>query len=328
MVLDSERGSVTKLSPTDFAKNVRKAVYYTNDGLYSKAKPYFEEVLKYDAYYELANDGLGTVCEENGDYDLAMEYYKIASDKKGYSSAFSKKRDIFLKDNFLYISLGVIIFALVIVFVVNYKEKHKKNPYNIHISKNQYPFYCVSHPFKAYYELKVEKKGSVLYSSIVVFALFAVTIINERLSSYHFSQNSKDDFNVLLILGKTVGLFVLFVICNWAVSTLADGEGTLKEIWIFTGYSLIPICITIAIMTLLSNFFTLEETAFYITFWAIGVLITFINLFMAIKDVHGQTVKQTVLLLLITAIGIYLLILIITLGYRLYYTVKLFRYNE
>lgn len=318
IVLDSERASVTKLEPTDFALNIRKAVYLANDGLYKEAKPYFENVLKYDAYYEIANDGLGTVCEENGDYSTAMQYYKIASDKDGYSSAFSKQRDIFLKKNFMLVTVSVVAFLLLIVLVINYKEKHKKNVYSIKISKGKYPIYCVMHPFKAYYELKVDKKGSLLYSSVVVAILFIVTVINERLTSFHFSSGNKADFNILLTFGKTVGLFVLFVLCNWAVSTLADGEGTLKEIWIFTGYSLIPLCVTVAVMTLLSNFFTIEETAFYITFWAIGIIITFIDLFMAIKEVHGQTIKQTVILLIVTAVGIYLLILIITLGYSLF----------
>lgn len=318
LVLDSELNSITVFEPTDFAHSVRNAVLLNEDGKYIDAAQYWKKALSYDAYYELANNGMGTVCEEQGDYESAMTYYKLAENKEGYSSAFASMRDEQIKDNFLLLLICVVLLMLIIVAAMIYSERHRKNEYNLKITKFRYPFYCLRHPFKGYYELKVDKKGSLVAANVILLCVFFVSILRERLTAFHFSSKDPEDFNILLTLGSTIGIFLLFVLCNWASSTLSDGEGTFREIWIFGAYSLIPYCISSVVMTVISHIFSLEEAAFWATFWVIAICWTAIHIFMAIREVHQYTTKRAIGVLAITVLGMYLMLLIITLGYSLF----------
>ena len=318
LVLDQEYGAVTVLSPTLFAQNVRRATELYNEGLYAEAGPFWEEVLKTDAYYELANVGMGAAYEAQGDRATAMRYYQLGNDKASYSSCFVELRDEWVRGHFPLILGGVVLLLLAAVVAVKVSERRRKNEYNIQVSKWRYPLYCLMHPFKAYYELKVEKKGSVLLACGSLLLFFFAGIVKEQFTAFHFTSGVKENFNILLVLGTTVGLFILFVLCNWSVSTLADGEGKLGEICVFTAYALIPYSICTLLLTGLTHIFALEEAAFMGVMWVIAYGWTAIHLFMSTREVHQYTSGKTVLLLGGSVLGIYLLLLLITIGYSLF----------
>ena len=317
LVLDQEYGAVSVLSPTLFAQNVRKATVLYNEGLYEEAGVYWAEVLKTDTYYELANVGMGAAYEEMGEYEKAMEYFKLGNDKESYSACFGEVRDLWLREHFALLLGGVVLLLLGIVVALNLSEKYRKSDYDIHVTKWKYPLHCIAHPFKAYYELKVDKKGSMLLASLATLLFFFAGVVREQFTSFHFSNGVKENFNVLLVLGSTVGLLVLFVLCNWSVSTLADGEGKLKEIFIFTNYALISFSVCSLILTGLSHVLTLEESAFMGVMWVVVYGWTAVQLFVATREVHQYTAVKTILMLGGAVLGIYLLLLLITIGYSL-----------
>lgn len=318
LVLDAGYGSLTRLVPTAFGENVRQAIALFNDGRYEDARESWEAILKQDAGYELANVGMGKVYEKMGDYAAAMSYYKIGHSQSGYSEAFAEKRDEGLRGHFVFLVIGAVVVMLGIVLLVNYKERHPKNEYAIHTSRRKYPVRCMGHPFKAYYELKVDKAGSLALANGILVLLALAAIMQTQLTGFHFNENRTDQFNLFVTLGSTLGVFVLFVLCNWAVSTLADGEGTLREIWIFSAYAMLPLVVTMLLVTLLSNMFSLEESAFLSIIQTVAYLWVGVNLLMAVREVHQYTTGKCILLLLLTLLGMYLLLLIVTLGYSMF----------
>ena len=318
LVLDQDYGSVSVLSPTLFAQNVRRATVLYNEGLYTEAGDYWAEVLKTDAYYELANIGLGAAYEEAGEYEMAMEYYKLGNDKVSYSSCFAEVRDLWVREHFALILGGVVLLLLGIVVALNLSERYRKSDYDIQVTKWRYPLHCIAHPFKAYYELKVDKKGSMLLACLSTLLFFFAGVVREQFTAFHFTTGVKDNFNILLVLGSTVGLLVLFVLCNWAVSTLADGEGKLKEIFIFTNYALVSFSVCSLVLTGLTHLFALEEAAFMGVLWVVVYGWTAVQLFVATREVHQYGAGKTLLLLGGSVLGIYLLLLLITIGYSLF----------
>ena len=318
LVLDSGYNSLTLFTPTEFGKNVRKAISLFNDGQYKEAMVPWEEILKRDSNYELANIGMGKICESIGDYDKTMQFYKKGYDKKGYSEAFSSKRDNIIRKYFVPFFILIILLLMCLVAIVNYKERHRKNEYDLKISVARYPWYCILHPFKAYYDMKIEKKGSMQIANTILVGFFIVSIISVQLTGFHFNNNRTDQFNVFITLGMTIGIFVVWIICNWAISTLADGEGTRKEIWIFTAYSLLPYVISLLLLTILSNVLTMEETGFLMIARVIAFIWTGINIVMATREVHQYTMKKTIFIIGGSLLGVYLVLLFLTIGYSMF----------
>lgn len=318
LVLDSGYNSITRLEPTDFGRNVRQAILLFNDGLYEQAMGHWQEILKRDSNYELANIGMGKIYEKTGDYAQAMEYYRRGNEKTGYSDTFAAQRDDLMRRWFAVILTVIVVLLLVMVVVVNYKERHRKNEYGLQVSKWRFPLRCIFHPFKAYYELKVEKKGSLLLANLILLAFFITSILNAQLTGFHFNENRTDRFNVFITLGMTIGLFLIWVVCNWAISTLADGEGKFREIWIFTAYALLPYVISLAVLTILSNSLSLEEGAFLTIAQTLAYVWTGINLLLATREVHQYTTGKTILVALGTVLGMYLVLLFVTIGYSMF----------
>ena len=92
IVLDSGIGGLHIFEPTDFALNVRAALSLYNKGLYGESEEHWKAILKQDAYYELANIGMGKIRERTGDYAAAMKYYKTGNSRQNYSNAFAARR--------------------------------------------------------------------------------------------------------------------------------------------------------------------------------------------------------------------------------------------
>ena len=109
-------------------------------------------------------------------------------------------------------------------------------------------------------------------------------------------------------LSKTIGILLLFVICNYLVSSINDGEGKLKDVYISTAYSLVPLIFFSPIVIIFSNFLTINETFIYQASNNILWGWSFMLLFFMIKEVHNYGVKETIKIILITVFTMVMMI--------------------
>ena len=115
--------------------------------------------------------------------------------------------------------------------------------------------------------------------------------------------------------------FFLFVICNWCVSNLMDGEGSFKYIFMGTAYALTPMAFVLPVLLILSRVMTAEEGGIYTLILGIMLLWTFFLVVCANMQVHSYTMGKTVLVLIITlvvmVIAIFLAMLIFALAQKI-----------
>lgn len=318
LVLDADLGGIHVLQPTVFGQGVRTAITLYNDGRYEDAAEYWERILSQDAYYALANIGMGKVYERTGDFALAMQYYRAGSDRDGYSSAFLAQREAFTRDNFLLILVGVILALSLVVAYTIYCDSHPINHYAIRISRKQMPMWCLRHPFRGFQEMRQGSLHSLGATGIILAVWFLVSILSTQLTAFHFNPTADEELNIFVILAKTVGIYALFVLCNWAVATLADGRGKLGEIAAYAAYALLPYIVTQVVLMVLSNVFSLEEAAFYNVIQTVGFMATAVYLLIALREVHDYSLKTTLLTLAGTFLGMYFVLLIITIVYSMF----------
>lgn len=111
-VLDYTLGSMTVLRPTHFIQQVHQAVTLHGEGRYDEALTHWREVLRMDANYMLAHQGVAKILGKQDDWSGALAEYTLAGDKDGYSEAFGEYRQQVFRDNFL----PVVLIAAAIVF--------------------------------------------------------------------------------------------------------------------------------------------------------------------------------------------------------------------
>ena len=113
-VLDSTGKNIQVFEPTQFITLVHEAINHQLDGEYTQAQEKWEEILKIDSGYFLAHKGIGKIQYREGDYSAAMDSYKLAEDKNGYSDAFSEARHEVFRNHFFWL---IVLIAAVIITI-------------------------------------------------------------------------------------------------------------------------------------------------------------------------------------------------------------------
>ncbi len=323
-VLDSSKSNVTILKYTEYGKDVRTAMTLFNDGKYQDALDYWKTVIRKNGNLQIAYIGIGEALLGQKKYTEAMEYFEIGRYKDGYSEAFKSYRKEILQANFTWILIFV-VGLLITVYTVSYiNKKNKKIDYTIkRYKKWQYPFFVCFHPAKGYEDLKWSNQTSLVASYIILGLWFVSSILKRQKTAFLFNTNldSLVDFNIFVQFLSTIGLFAAFVVINWALCTLFEGKGTMKNIWIYTSYALIPIVISNYLWVGLSYVFGADEAAFLNIINAACIIWALALLLKGLSVLHEYNLKQVILSLLATVFGmaivVFLLVLVISLFNRL-----------
>ena len=182
--------------------------------------------------------------------------------------------------------------------------------------------HAVTHPFEGFEDMRWKKSGSLKVAFLIVFLLFLATIADGRLYGFQFGVSYDKTFNIIPYIVKSIVLFAAWVVGNWSICTLLDGEGTMKNICIYSAYALVPYIAQVFITVILSHFLIQDEVVFIQAIRILGTGWTVILLFSAIKSVHqysfGKTVFAIVLTIAAMLVMLFLLVLFMSLIQQVY----------
>jgi hypothetical protein len=169
----------------------------------------------------------------------------------------------------------------------------------------RFPFYLTVHPYKAYWELKYERDQKTnLWTSLIILAALSFTmILSSQYSGFLVNYKDPRELNSLMEIVYVVVPVLFFCIANWSLTTLMDGEGKFVEIFISTCFALLPLIVINLPWIWLSNFISMEETAFYYVSNSIATLWFLYLLFVGNMTVQQFTASKTILTLFLTAIA-------------------------
>ena len=190
------------------------------------------------------------------------------------------------------------------------------------LTQKEWVKHSVTHPFEGFEDMRWKKAGSLKTAFLIVLAFFVGTVLYQRNFGLQFAAVNDKLFNIVPYFIRSVVLFATWVIGNWAVCTLLDGEGTMKNICIYSAYSLIPYIAMLFIILILSHILIQDEIVFIVVIRYIGTVWTALLLFSAIKSVHQYSVGKTIFAILLTIaamlIMLFLLVLFMSLIQQVY----------
>ena len=317
LILDNTTNAITVFNRTEYGDTLISALEAENDRDFTLAISRWTEVLKLNSNFDTAYVGIGQAMYLNGEYEESLEYFESAYDTENWSKSFQEIRRIWMSDYFLL--LIVIIVAIIVAFIFANKFISKVNKRATTSGKKRtfgeelaYCFYVILHPFDGFWDLKHEKRGSVRASIVII----AVTILSFFYQSIGqgYLMNPQGLYSSIWtqVIGVLVPLF-LFITANWCLTTLFEGEGSFKDIFIACSYSLTPVPLLLIPATLLSNVCTLSEIdiisviATFSFIW-LGLLIVF-----GTQVTHDYTMGKNILMIVSTLVGMVFIMFIILL---------------
>lgn len=319
-VLDSNKKCVFSFEPTEYGKKLRSAILKTRNNQ-PDALEIWQELLNLNTNSQYAYYGIGTVYESQGEHKEAMEYFKLANAHKEYSKSFREYRKEVVKSNIGLTVFIILAIITVLVFVLNKIGKKfivpEGSAYSPIEEKSTFPIYTLRHPIDGFEQLRHRDLSSYIWIIALVLSWFLVKTWEFFGMGFSFNENRPQDYNIFITLLSTVGFYLLFVVANWAICTLSEGKGNLKEIMTVTAYSLFPMVICSVIRIIVSNFLTLEESAFLSIIMTIGIILMICELFFGLYAIHQYSFGKTVLSVFLTLIGMFVIAFLIIMFYSL-----------
>jgi|SRR5690606_17819856 len=162
----------------------------------------------------------------------------------------------------------------------------------------------MAHPLDFFYELQNPSRLKWSHGVILILLAFVARMASLLLVGYHFETREAYQISYGHELIWIVVPWITWCVANWSVSTILDGEGKFKEIFVGSAYCLAPYIVFIIPITLLTNVIALSEGEFYRTlsmfvFAWVGLLIL-----IKVKVLHDFELGKLIFITFITLLAV------------------------
>ena len=308
LLLDKSNLSFTVYRRTEYGDILTGALRNQNQRNYDAEIDDWREILKRNNNFDVAYVGIAEALYREGEYESAMTYYKAAYDNAGYSDSFKEIRKDWISKYFLLIPLVAIAALVFISKFLRYAAKRnalvalKVGQKNIR-EELLYAFHVIFHPFDGFWDLKHERRGSVRSAFVILIITVLAFFYQTVGTGYIFGGDNTDTGTIFMTLFSVVIPLMLWVIANWCLTTLFDGEGSFSDVFVASCYALLPLPLLIIPSTLLSNVLLADEVAFITMINTIAFLWMGILLFFGMMVTHDYGFVKSLIIAAITIVG-------------------------
>lgn len=181
----------------------------------------------------------------------------------------------------------------------------------------KYATYCMFHPFDGFWDLTHEKRGSMAAANTIVIAVLIVRLMGLQHTSFLFNSVYWPEVNILQQCLSVLLPLVIFVVGNWGLTTLFEGKGTLKDVYVATCYALAPYVLLQLPMIVLSNWITVDEGAFYSILGSLSLIWSGGLIVCGMMQIHDYGLAKTLLFIVMTIFAMVVIIFLMLLFFTL-----------
>ena len=175
----------------------------------------------------------------------------------------------------------------------------------------KFALYCITHPLDGFWDLTHEKRGTYAAANTILFVTLLVRILKLRYTSFVFLRVYWEGINIFLYLASVLFPLSLFVVGNWALTTLFDGKGRLGQVYMATCYALTPYPLIQFPLMIFSNFVTVEEAEFYGVLSGISLVWCALLIIAAMGQIHEYSAGKNILFMVFTLFAMLVMIFIL-----------------
>jgi sugar lactone lactonase YvrE len=302
IVVDRGGKKVQIYEPTAFTDAVHQAMDSYQNGNVEDSINQWKDALGYSTIFDLGHIGLGNGYVRSENYDEALQEFQYASYRLGMSNTMWQVRQTWLENHLNMVFLVIVIFFTLLGAMKLYDKKTQhitrlKRKIIAFLSKSRtlvelsYLFEFIKHPLDGFYRVKREQHVSAKTATLIYAFLAVVLIMYYTLTNVLFLPYGQ--INVLYQLMIYAIILSLWVVANYFVCLISDGEGSFKNVYVSTALSFGPLLLFSPFLILLSNVLTYQEAVFYSIPFTILFIWTAINFFFMIKEIHNYEVGES-----------------------------------
>ena len=191
----------------------------------------------------------------------------------------------------------------------------------------KFPAYILVHPLKGFEEFKRYGRGKISIGIAFVIITVILNILKFQYSGFVVNDISIRDLKSFAQVIYVVGAVIVVSVANWSVTTLFDGKGNFKFIFMMVCYCLYPYIWANLIGMILSNVLATEEVMIYRLIIGIGWFLTGYLFFFGIISIHEYGLGQCLLTILFTLVAALIILFVGILVFDLFQKIYGFLYQ-
>ncbi len=171
-----------------------------------------------------------------------------------------------------------------------------------------YPWYILIHPIDGFQEMRMNKKGSLRVTILIVLSWLLVELFHRTFTSYDMNPFDAEKVLVWRVSLITVLMYIIACVSNWCFCTLLDGKGRMKDIFTVGAYSLLPYILVRFITVMLSWAMLGDEKMLLDYAIVISEIWAAFMVIVGLMEIHEYSLKKVALSLLLTVVGIIIIL--------------------
>ncbi len=193
----------------------------------------------------------------------------------------------------------------------------KKETYVHYLATLKFALYCITHPLDGFWDLTHEKRGSIAAANTILILTLLVRIMKLQFTSFIFLNVYWEGINIFLYIASILFPLALWVVGNWALTTLFDGKGRLGQVYMATCYALVPYPLVQLPLIIFSNFVTVDEREFYTVLSGISLVWVALLIVTAMSQIHEYKMGKNILFTIATLFAMLVMIFILLLFFSM-----------
>ncbi len=186
-----------------------------------------------------------------------------------------------------------------------------------YLSTLKYGTYVIFHPFDGFWDLSHERRGS-LAAAHTFLALFLLTyVLRLMCTNFQFISAPLQYINIYEQCASLLIPFLVLCVANWGLSTLFDGKGRFRDIYMAMCYALLPYILIQLPLVLISHVISFDEYAYYTVLAGISVLWCVALAFVGLMEVHDYSAGKTVVFVIATVFGAMVILFLVLVFFSL-----------
>lgn len=193
----------------------------------------------------------------------------------------------------------------------------KKETYVHYLATLKFALYCITHPLDGFWDLTHEKRGSIAAANTILILTVLVRIMKLQFTSFIFLNVYWEGINIFLYIASILFPLALWVVGNWALTTLFDGKGRLGQVYMATCYAMTPYPLVQLPLIIFSNFVTVDEKEFYTVLSGISLVWAALLIVTAMSQIHEYKMGKNILFTIATLFAMLVMVFILLLFFSM-----------
>lgn len=196
-------------------------------------------------------------------------------------------------------------------------DRGSEKGFSRYLASLRYALYVITHPFDGFWDLNREKRGSLAAANTILILFLLTYVLKLMYTNFQFIMVPIQYINIYQRMASLALPFLVLCLANWALTTLFDGKGRFKDIYIGMCYALTPYVLIQLPCILLSHVLAYDEAEFYSVLISVSEIWCGFLVFVALMEIHDFGPGKTLLSIIATVIGAMVILFLVMVFFSL-----------